>query len=180
MSVVNLMATGGGVENGEYVPGVLVLDVLNGTSALDTADSETRGITKTANDTCLPLERADDGLVDLGGLVKVDHVDVSLGGRNNEQLVLDVHTVDAVLALQCADRLRALQVPELNCLVPGACRDVVLSAGLEPAHALDGLLVGLSLLCLYLAASSDIAEVDDVEVAGGVAGCYSCAVLYMC
>ena len=104
---------------------------------------------------------------------------MALRSRDDEQLVLDVHAVDAVLALQRADGLRTLQVPELDRLVPGAGRDVVLAARLEPAHALDGFLVGLGLLCLYLAAGGDVAEVDNVEVAGGVAGCYSCAVLHI-
>ena len=103
----------------------------------------------------------------------------TLDFRHDEQLILDVHAVHAVLALQRADGLRALQVPELDGLVPGAGRDVVLAACLEPAYAPDGLLVGFGLLCLYLAAGGDIAEVDDVEVAGGVAGCYSCAVLHI-
>ena len=90
------------------VPGVLVFDVLNSTASLNTANSEARSVGEAADDARLPLEGADDSLVNLGWLVQVDHVDVSLCGRNDKQLVLDVHTVHAVLAGQCADWLRAL------------------------------------------------------------------------
>ena len=160
------------------IPGVLILDVLNRAASLDTADCEARSVGEATDNTCLPLERADDGLVNLGGFVQVDHVDVSLSGCDNEQLVLDVHAVNAVLAVQCANGLRTLQIPELDLLVPGACRDVVLSAGLEPAHALDGFIVCFGLLCLHLTAGSDVTEIDNVEVTSRVACRYSCAVLF--
>lgn len=106
-------------------------------------------------------------------------MDVSLGRRNDQQLVLDVHTVDALLALQRTHWLSALQVPELDRLVPGASRDVVLAAGLEPAHAFDTLAVGFGLLGLDLAAGGGGAEVDNVEDTGGVTSCYARAVLRM-
>ena len=90
-------------------------------------------------------------------------MDVALGGCDDEQLILDVHAVDALLARQGTDGLGALEIPELDRLVPGTSRDVVLAAGLEPADALDAVLVGLGLLCRDGAAGGGSTEVDDVE-----------------
>ena len=50
---------GGVREGGCYdLPGVLVLNVLNSTASLDTANSKTRRIGKAAYDTGLPLQGA--------------------------------------------------------------------------------------------------------------------------
>ena len=102
----------------EGVPGVFVLDVLNGATPFDAADGETRRVAKAGHDARLPFQRAGDGLVDLGGVLQVDGVDVALGGRDDEELVLDVHAVDALLRIERAHGLGALQVPELDRLVP--------------------------------------------------------------
>jgi hypothetical protein len=164
---------GGGVG----LPGVLLFDVLDGAATLNTTDSETRRIGEAANNPCLPLQRAGNRLVDCGRVRQVHHQDVALRRCDDEQLVLDVHAVDALRALQRTDWLRALQVPVLDCLVPGAGCDVVFTRGLEPAHAFDAGFVRFGLLGGDGAAGGRGAEVDYVEHAGAVACGYACAVL---
>jgi hypothetical protein len=161
----------------KYEPGVLVFDILNCAAAFNRADREARRVAEAAHHACLPLKRARNRLVDLGRVLQVHHVDVALGRRDDEQLVLDVHAVDALARVECRDGLGALEVPELDRLVPRPGRDVVGAAGLEPAHAFDALGVRFGLLRGYLAARGRGAEVDDIEVAGGVAGSEACAVL---
>lgn len=136
---------------------------MNSASSFDGANGEAGRICEAAHDPCLPLERTGDGLVDGCGVREVDHVDVALGGCDDEQLILDVHAVDALLARQSTDGLGTLEVPELDGLVPGTSRDVVLAASLEPADALDAVLVGLGLLRRDGAAGGGSAEVDNVE-----------------
>jgi len=160
-----------------YEPGVLVFDVLDRTASLNGANSETRCVREAAYHTCLPLQRTRNRLVYRGRVCQVHHVDMSLGRRDDEQLVLHIHAVHALLRVQRAHGLGALQIPELDALVPGAGRDVVFAARLEPAHALDGFLVGFCLLRRDLAGRGGSAEVDNVEVTGGVAGGEARAVL---
>lgn len=136
---------------------------MNSASSFDGANGEAGRICEAAHDPCLPLERTGDGLVDGCGVREVDHVDVALGGCDDEQLILDIHAVDALLARQSTDGFGTLEVPELDGLVPGAGRDVVFAACLEPAHALDGFLVGFCLLRRDLAGRGGSAEVDNVE-----------------
>lgn len=81
------------------VPGVLVLHILDCTPSLDTADREASPVGKAADNPCLPLEGALQGLVELVGLDEVDDVDVAIGGAHDEQVVPHVHRVDALLAL---------------------------------------------------------------------------------
>lgn len=161
----------------ESLPGVFVVDVLDGAAAFDGTDCEAVGVGETAYDARLPLERAGDGFVDGGWVAEVDHVDVAFGGCDDKQLVFDVHAVDALLSLQCRYGLGTLEVPELDRFVPGPGCDVVFAAGLEPAHAFEAFAVGFGLLGLNLAAGGGGAEVDNVEHTGGVACCYARAVL---
>jgi hypothetical protein len=143
---------------------------LNCAAALDGSNGETGCVAEAGHNAGLPLQRAGDGLVDLGRVLEIHHVDVALSSCDNKELVLDVHAVHTLPRVERADRLRALQVPELDRLVPGARRDVVVAAGLEPAHAFDAFGVGLCLLRRDLATCGRGAEVDDVKMAGGVAG----------
>jgi hypothetical protein len=158
------------VWKGGSLPGVFLFDVLDGTAAFDRADGESGRVAEAGHYACLPLERARDGLVDLGRVLEVHHVDVALSRRDNEELVLDVHAVHALPRIQRADGLRALQIPEFDRLVPGARRDVVVATGLEPTHAFDAFGVGLCLLRRDLAAGWRGAKIDDVQVASRVAG----------
>lgn len=107
-----------GVKNCERLPGVLVLNVLDGASTFNGANSETSRICEAADDSCLPLERTGNGLVDCRWVGQINHVDVALCRRNDKQLILDIHAVDALLTLQSTDGFGALQVPELYRLVP--------------------------------------------------------------
>jgi hypothetical protein len=50
--------------------------------------------------------------------LQVDHVDVTLSGCDYEELVLDVHAVNALARIQGTNWLCALQIPELDSLVP--------------------------------------------------------------
>jgi hypothetical protein len=152
------------------LPGVFLFDILDCAAAFDGSYSETGRVTEAGHDAGLPLQRGGDSLVDLGRVLEVDHVDVAFSSCDNEELVLDVHAVHALPCVQRTDRLSALQVPELDRLVPGARRDVVVAAGLEPAHAFDAFGVRLCLLRRDLAACGCGSEVDDVKVAGRVAG----------
>jgi hypothetical protein len=126
---------------GEYknLPGVFVFDVLDRTAPFDRSYGETGRVAEAGYYACLPLQGTGDGLVDLGRVLQVHHVDVALSSRDNKELVLDVHAVHALPRIQRADRLRAFQVPEFDGLVPGAGRHVVVATGLEPAHASDAL-----------------------------------------
>jgi len=97
---------------------VLLLDVVNGAAALNTADGVAGSIAEAADYPRLPLERGLFGLVDLGRVVEIDHVDVAVSGGNYQQLVLHIHTIDSLLALQRRDRGLLTQIPVLDCLVP--------------------------------------------------------------
>jgi len=108
---------------------------LNCTSALDRADGESGRVREAAHNPRLPLQRTRDRLVNLARLVQIYNVDVALGRRNDEQRVLDIHAVHALLALQLADGRLAREVPVLDRLVPGARGQEVLAAVLEPADA---------------------------------------------
>lgn len=99
---------------------VLLLDVVNGTAALDTTNGITRGVAKAADYPRLPFERGLIGLVDLGRVVEIDHVNVAISSTNDQQLVFDIHAIDTFLTLQRCNRLLLTQVPILDGLVPGA------------------------------------------------------------
>jgi hypothetical protein len=149
---------------------------LNGAASLDRPNREPTRISKAAHDPRLPLERARNSLCDRRRVGQVHHVDVSLRGANNQQLVLDIHSVHALSAVHGADRLVGGEVPVLDRLVPGAGREEVLPVGLEPAHAFDGRLVRFEGVdCDF--ALSDGGEVNEVDVALGVTSGDALAVL---
>lgn len=83
----------------EVVGGVLVLDILDRTAALDTADGEASGSREAADYSRLPLEGRLHGLVEFGGVFEVDDVDVAVCGADHEKFVLDIHGVNTLLAL---------------------------------------------------------------------------------
>lgn len=159
------------------LPGVFVLDVLDSAAALDRADSETRCVCEAGDYARLPLQRAGDGLVDLGRVLQVDHVNVALRGCDDQQLVLDVHAVHAFSRIQRSNWLGALEIPELDGLVPRACGDIIVAAGLEPAHTPNSFLMGFCLLRGDGAACWSLTHIDDVEVTGRIASCYARAIL---
>lgn len=62
---------------------VLVFHVLNSTAALNAANSKTCGICKAADYSRLPLERGLHSLVEFGGVVEIDDIDVSVRSPNH-------------------------------------------------------------------------------------------------
>lgn len=64
------------------LPRVLVFDVLNSASALDTADSKSRRVVKASDHTCLPLERTLECLVDLRWVPHINDIDVPVRGAD--------------------------------------------------------------------------------------------------
>ena len=99
---------------------VLLLDVVDGAATLDTADGVTGCIAEAADYPRLPLERGLIGLVDLGRVVEIDHVDVAVSGADHQQLVFDIHAIDALLTLQRRNWGLLSQIPVLDRLVPRA------------------------------------------------------------
>lgn len=83
--------------------GILLLDVLDCAAALDAANGKPGCIREAADDPRLPLERGLHGLVELGRVVQVDDVDVPVRRADYQQLVLHVHRVNALLALELRD-----------------------------------------------------------------------------
>ena len=99
---------------------VLLLDVLDGAPALDGADGEARRVGEAGHHPRLPFEGARHRLVELTGLVEIDDVDEAFRGADHEQLVLAVHRVDAVLAVDAGYRIGLAEVPVFDRLVPRA------------------------------------------------------------
>jgi hypothetical protein len=66
------------------IPGIFVLDVLNCTTSLNGSDSKTRRVAKTRHNTCLPLQRARNRLVNLGRILQIDHVDMALSSGDDQ------------------------------------------------------------------------------------------------
>ncbi len=131
---------------GEVLAGVGLLDVLHRAAPLDGPDGEARRVREAADHARLPLERRGQRPVELRGLGEVDHVDEALGGRDDQQLVPDVHGVYPVLALDRRCGRGGAQVPVLDGAVPAARDEHGAAAMGEGAHALDGLVVRGDLL----------------------------------
>ena len=104
----------------EVGAGVLLFDILDSTAALDAADGEPCGVGEAADNPRLPLEGGLHGLVEFGGVVEVDDVDVPVSGADHEELVLDVHGVDPLLTLHSRNWGRLSQIPVFDSLVPRA------------------------------------------------------------
>lgn len=144
VDVANVAIISGGLAvafEAEVAAGVLVLDVLDGAAAFDTADCEPLGVCEGLDAACLPLEWRWDRLEEGAWGLQVDDVDVAFGRANDEHVVTRVHGVDALLACECGDRGLLAQVPVFDGLVPGTGDQdlgVVDVAGLD---ALDSIVV---------------------------------------
>jgi hypothetical protein len=103
-------------------------------------------------------------------------MDVSLSGANNQQLILDIHSVHPFSAVHGADWLVGGEIPVFDRLVPRAGREEIFPIGLEPAYAFDGRLVRFEGVDCDLA-FSDGGEVDEVDVSLGITGGDALAVL---
>ena len=66
---------------------IFVFDILNGASAFHAADGETTTIVEAGHHPCLPFQGRLDGFIELGRVVKVDNVDVAIGGGDDEECV---------------------------------------------------------------------------------------------
>lgn len=156
---------------GEDVRRILVLHILNGASTLDRADSKALGIVEAADHTSLPFKRTLHCLVELAGVLQVDHVDIAISGSDHEQVVAHIHGIDALLGLHRGGRVRGAEIPVLDLLVPATCHRHGRAIGLEVANALDGHIV-----------SSDLHRLTggQIENLGGLVGAGGddlCAVL---
>lgn len=87
-----------------------------------------------------------EGLVEFGGFVKVDDVDVAVGSRDDEESVLHVQGVDALLVLDVGDRGRAAEIPVLDRLIPRARHEHLVACGFNKAAHSDRLVVSSDLL----------------------------------
>jgi hypothetical protein len=100
------------------LPRILLLDILNSTSAFNTANGKSSGVREAANSSCLPFQRTLQCLVDLRRLAQVDDIDISICRANNQKVLLNIQCVDSFLHLDSSDRLRLAQVPVLYSLIP--------------------------------------------------------------
>lgn len=103
---------------GEVRGGILLVDVLNGTSAFCGADGKPRGIGKATDYPRLPLERRLHGLKDGGRIVQIDDVDITICSADHEKLILDIHCVHAILTREGGDWVLLTQIPIFHRLVP--------------------------------------------------------------
>lgn len=100
------------------LPCILVLDILDSATTLDTTDSETSRVGKAANHSGLPLKWALQCLIELGRVLEVDNIDVAVGGAYNAEVVLDVHRINTLLACYCGRRSLLSKIPVFDRLVP--------------------------------------------------------------
>lgn len=98
-------------------------------------------------------------LVEFRGFVEIDNIDVAICGADDEEVVLAVDGVDAVLTVYCCDGVGGSQVPVFDGFVPGACYEDwrCLAGYVDHAHAADGLVVHGYLLL----AGTSCAEVEE-------------------
>ena len=97
---------------------VLIFDILDGTAALDTTDGKPGGIDEAAYHPRLPLKRGLHSLVEFGGVVEVDDVDVPVCRTNHQELAFYVHSVYPFLALNRGNRGGLSEIPVFDRLVP--------------------------------------------------------------
>lgn len=105
---------------GEVGSRVLLLDVLNSAAALNTTDREAGSISEATDYPCLILEGGLHSLVEFGRVVEINDIDVAVRGTDNKQLVLDIHCVNAILAINLRNGVRLSQIPVFDRLIPGS------------------------------------------------------------
>lgn len=96
----------------------------------------------------MPFQRGLYSFVEFGGFVKVDDVDVAVGGADDEELVAGVEGVDAVLTVYGGDGGGLSEVPVFDCFVPGASHKdgSGLAWDIDEACTSDGLIMRCNLL----------------------------------
>lgn len=85
-----------------HVRCVFVLHVLNSTSPFYAADCKATRVCEARDHAGLPFQIALHCLVEFHWVAQVDDVAVAVGGANDEELVFDVHGVDALLTINCS------------------------------------------------------------------------------
>jgi hypothetical protein len=103
-----------------FLPGVLIFDVLDSATTLDTTDSKTSRVSKAANHPGLPLERALQGFIEFGRVLEINNIDVSIGGADNAEIIADVHRINSLLALYGCRRSLLSKIPVFDRLIPRA------------------------------------------------------------
>lgn len=133
----------------EGLPGVFFLDVLDRTSAFYTPHGETCGIAEAAYHPCLPLQRTLHRLVEFRWLVQIHNIDVPIRRRDHQQLVLHVHAVDSLLAINAGYWCLLPKVPIFDRFVPRARHEHRTGAArhIDEADTSDGLVVCGDLDC---------------------------------
>lgn len=149
------------------IPRILLFDILNGTSSLDTSNGKSGGISKAGDDPGLPFERALQGFVDLVRSLQVDDVKPSFSSADDKKLVLDGHGVNTILNRQSRSWLLLSQIPVLDSLVPRSSDEHGLATNVDSLDTANGLVVGSYLLgccatssevkhsCCFVCASSE-------------------------
>lgn len=157
---------------------VLLLDILDRAPALDGPDRETGGVREAGHHSGLPLQGTLHRLVELARLVEVDDVDVAVRGADDEKLLLAVHGVDAVLAVDASHGGGLAEVPVFDGLVPRAGHEDgrLLTGNVDESGAANFFLVRRDLLGWG-------AVLAKVEHAGGFVGAgsdYFASILGIC
>ncbi len=125
---------------------VFLLNILDGAAAFDAADCKAHSVGETADDSGLVFQRRLEGLVKFGRFVEVDDVNVAIGSSDDEESILDVQGVDALLVLDVGHGGRAAEVPVLDRLVPRARHEHLIARGFNKAAHSDRLVVSSDLL----------------------------------
>ena len=124
VDVADVAVTGRGLAMAferEIGRGVFLLDVLDGTSTLNTSYCKPRGVGEARHHSRLPLQRALYCLIEIRRFVQVHNIDIAVRGADDEKLVTRIDAVDALLARDRGDGVGRPQVPVFDRFVPGAC-----------------------------------------------------------
>ena len=100
------------------LPAIFLLDVLNRTTAFDTADREARAVSKAADHARLPFQRALHRLVKLGRFIKIDDINVAVRGCYHQKFVDNIHAVNSFLTSDRGHRGGLSQVPVFDRFIP--------------------------------------------------------------
>ena len=147
---------------------------MDSAAAFDGADGEPGGVREAGYDSGLPFEWGLHCFVEFRGFVERDHVDIAVGGSDDEHFVFAVDAVDALLTGDCGDGVGGSEVPVFDCFVPAAGYENLgcLAGDIDHADGADGLVV-----CCYLLGCTAGTEVEETSCFVGAAAYYLSAVL---
>lgn len=144
---------------------------MDSATAFDATDGKSGRVSKAADNPSLPFERTLQCLVDFGGILEVDDVDVSVGGANNAEVVLDVQGVDSFLAGDGRRGTLLPEIPVLDSLVPRSRDNHRAVAAIEEATVPHGLVMCSNDNVLLRS------EIADLDVLVGASRSDLCSVL---